>query len=1301
MNFKLKLNSPLLFPTVGVDSRYFDTQLPPADLICVDIDTRSIYLSETKRYLDIRLVPKKAYKNLRKTLELITQKLHMTRLDLKKEQPSISFSQLSKKLEAQFGVEIQEAFLQFMTFILKDFRTYLMPIKKQPSIGSTDPSSLFDFKEFIASKEKAYHQFYTLMVGTQMFTRFIEERTFFSDKYTSLAFFDECLNKIESTENADFSTFQLIEMDDRDKNDRTVFISDPESLVNLADYGQAYTYSKFGPFNHELFLKEPILSHFDNYRKASVESRSFENIGAANHRSSSNLNLHNSTSSPMMKRTKHEVRSAQRVAKRLAESPLTWSKCLISYCFSIWFVHLHSYVRANQQLSLKAKLKIAFNVLLRMQSLDLHPLDEVCYRILMLLSGVYSQPVLAVKILHEMKKNNVTANAITYCYYSKAVLESDWKTSDDATDENLHWKKLRNLIDCVAELRRSGQRFAKRRLKEGNNLLNYELTSTANSSAHSTNHDLSTLSTLDKHDSLFNRQNSKTGSSFREKRLSKNRSMFNEEMNQRSSIVKCNSMNQFGNHELIGHSPEAGLLINSQVYQSHSNQKKLFDRRRHKSEEHASNQSAFNLSKIKEELSNLSSNLSASNALISGRNMPRSKSLSIYRHGAVNSSLHCDLLSYKTIFEQHTRTPSTASSQVSNPVNESSNDLNHQRGPKEQRRPSDEQIHKNLQSMDSLDSESSTFSPLNAIKNINPFFSSTIRSSFRFTKDFAKNQLAKNSLFKTSLSKQSSVSGGESQVTDKKLRDSLPENGLSTESLENKPESAEIKCNMTRSSTLPLSISGSTASNESETSKQSNSSIENESAGDRSEMTKSHSSTDFNSIWSSKFNTTFKLASSTVSSTVSRLSEFKSNLSASSNHGSPSKSSATTAGTAAQAQTSSTNNSALFTNLSQNTSALFTNIATMVAEKLPTNMPISEYYDYYMASGDWTDGGDQQAAKQQTETFSSDKFFETLNQQYRQNKDPETGETIILKIEITSCTKCDNCLAILYDEEIMGEWSPDDSNLNTTCRYCEKLIVPKLTIRVKRNTKFNATKSEEQNNLIDLENSEKPSEADAQPADDESFEDYTKFSVAYLSPIVLRKELENVVDNEGDFCLTNPQFTVDHNIIYWNLVWYFKRTRLPTHLSGLYLTQFLKEKYGDDLAGVENGSSLDFRNVAVKCLWDNEDLFTDLPKPLYYYWRKSYNENEEESRLVSALVTDKRINDNRLIFRILLKYIYEDDLISAIRIFIHKRKTSKTSPKYIYSIYRDLLYLLFAAVEDKKAIDHSEFYLKVFKNFSN
>lgn len=32
---------------------------------------------------------------------------------------------------------------------------------------------------------------------------------------------------------------------------------------------------------------------------------------------------------------------------------------------------------------------------------------------------------------------------------------------------------------------------------------------------------------------------------------------------------------------------------------------------------------------------------------------------------------------------------------------------------------------------------------------------------------------------------------------------------------------------------------------------------------------------------------------------------------------------------------------------------------------------------------------------------------------------------------LTSCTRCHNCTALLYDEEIMAGWRPDDSNLNT------------------------------------------------------------------------------------------------------------------------------------------------------------------------------------------------------------------------------------------------------------------------------
>lgn len=48
---------------------------------------------------------------------------------------------------------------------------------------------------------------------------------------------------------------------------------------------------------------------------------------------------------------------------------------------------------------------------------------QVCYRVLMQLCGQYGQPVLAVRVLFEMKKAGVHPNAITYGYYNKVQSE--------------------------------------------------------------------------------------------------------------------------------------------------------------------------------------------------------------------------------------------------------------------------------------------------------------------------------------------------------------------------------------------------------------------------------------------------------------------------------------------------------------------------------------------------------------------------------------------------------------------------------------------------------------------------------------------------------------------------------------------------------------------------------------------------------------------------------------------------------------------------------------------------------------
>ncbi len=61
-------------------------------------------------------------------------------------------------------------------------------------------------------------------------------------------------------------------------------------------------------------------------------------------------------------------------------------------------------------------------------------------------------------------------------------------------------------------------------------------------------------------------------------------------------------------------------------------------------------------------------------------------------------------------------------------------------------------------------------------------------------------------------------------------------------------------------------------------------------------------------------------------------------------------------------------------------------------------------------------------------------------------------------------------------------------------------------------------------------------------------------TVPYLSPLVLWKELESLLVNEGDQAISSSSVVDQHPIIFWNLVWYFRRLELPSNLSALILT---------------------------------------------------------------------------------------------------------------------------------------------------
>ncbi|XP_019410346.1 PREDICTED: DENN domain-containing protein 4C isoform X4 [Crocodylus porosus] len=424
------LSAPVPF-IVGVDSRYFDLYDPPQDVVCVDLDTNMVYISDDKKSTNWKQLPKKPCKILLSTLK----KLHPQLASVHRKTQEGSAVEMTP-IEADFSwqkkmteleMEIQEAFLRFMASVLKGYRPFLKPITQAPSNKATAADSLFDHQGFLKSRDRAYTKFYALLTKTQIFSRFIEECSFVSDKDTGLAFFDDCTEKVDVDSAEDT---RLIELDESQKSEHTVFIMPPEPPPEDGqDRAPKYSYKNFPKLDLKIFDRPQELKLSFNRHPA---GGSISNSPAL-----------------MAKRTKQEIKTAHKLAKRYYTNPPQWAKCLFSHCYSLWFICLPAYVRVAH-LKVKA-LQQAYDVLIKMRKTDVEPLDEVCYRVVMQLCGFWGHPVQAVRVLFEMKNAGIQPNAITYGYYNKAVLESPWPSSNRSGI--FLWTKVRNVVRGVARFR--------------------------------------------------------------------------------------------------------------------------------------------------------------------------------------------------------------------------------------------------------------------------------------------------------------------------------------------------------------------------------------------------------------------------------------------------------------------------------------------------------------------------------------------------------------------------------------------------------------------------------------------------------------------------------------------------------------------------------------------------------------------------------------------------------------------------------------------------------------------------------
>ena len=1099
------LNAPLPF-LVGVDSRYFDHFEPPIDVASIDLDTNSIYLSENKRLLNPKLMPKKPTRTLKNTLEKLFERLIRPMAvtngnSTQKSKNNVFTDSLrNRKNERIIELEIQEAFIRFMASILRSFRLYLLPITRAPTVGATDPSSLFDIQGFLKSRDKTYHKFYSLLMKTQMFTRFIEERSFVSDKNISLAFFDECSEKLEAMgDYVDSSpSLRLLDFGDYIHSDQTAFIPPPEP-INPED---EFSYQEFGPLEPNLFHKNPTFATLSRIGSIFNESE----IGLSENSSIA-------PSSPISKRTKQEIRTAHKVARKHSESPMSWAKCLLSYSYSLWFIHLPAFVRANASQKPKP-MSVAFEVLLRMQSLRFHPSDEVCYRVMMLLCGIYSEPVLAVKVLFEMKANNVTPNAITYGYYNKAVLESKWPTGD--TTATLMWNKLRNVIAGVAQFRHNSRI---RSSQMNQNLPETEIPVKTDSIRSSGPSDCGYATTSESFSSetipTFNRivKELKESDSFRERTR---------------SIVRKSTSNLNCVHDFDS---AAGLLMTTDMskFSAKYDCDQSFIKRRHKSAEIQVNQNKDSKMNLE---SNLISSLSPSSPkpylrsysfgndaqiiqkLKSGplielrqqlqQNVPRFKkpftdnendsNKNEFYNKTIGGLSRCaedpeedidEIDGEKQVLQEWHKnlnecivSDKSEDDKIDETSNYKSSDLSlASKTTNKSSETTETNSNKSTEKVNEIPKNAfknseviSSFSPLKeAIMNMELFnpdgkVASTLRSSFRMASRFTKSSTP----VKPSMTRSSTFHESNHSTSEKALNKigSL----FRRDSQKSSTDSGTPLKSLSRSATLPQvspshRIDENTEQKENELPK--SESIENKLTESQEELTIEGQNSRDNSLLNLSSQWTNKLAAnkhseyvystikSAANNVANRFSGLKSSLaqSTSSASNSPSK------------LMNTSNTSAVMTGMATGTANLISQWASIVADKFPSNFMLedddcSSNNSFDMRRNSFASEDDMSERSREGSlgrnfagfgiNSNTSPLFDTLEKHYSSQLEPTLSSTkVVLEIVMTSCSRCYTCYALLYDEEIMEGWTPDDSNLNTNCSFCSSKFVPLLTIKIK------------------------------------------------------------------------------------------------------------------------------------------------------------------------------------------------------------------------------------------------------------
>uniref|UniRef100_A0A8C7HTV1 DENN domain-containing protein 4C n=1 Tax=Oncorhynchus kisutch TaxID=8019 RepID=A0A8C7HTV1_ONCKI len=1331
------LNAPFPF-IVGVDSRYFDLYDPPPDVVY------PYTLKEHFPHFDMWIcLHTLSYKypvwwlfSVRRTAQE----------GLAVEMTPIEADFTWHKKMTSLEMEIQEALLRFMANILKGYRSYLKPITQAPSEKATSADSLYDLQGFLRSRERTHQKFYSQLTKTQIFIRFIEECTFVSDKDTGLAFFDDCIEKVSIDKNqasgirvgASEDT-KLMELDESQKSEHTVFVMPPEPPATEEGLTQDLSFPRL------------CMDLFDRPREVIPALRS----------STPGASL---SSSPALlaKRTKQEIKLAYKMAKRFYSNPPLWAKCLFSHCYSLWFICLPVGVRLAQSKSWA--MQQAYNVLLKMRTSEVEVLDEVCYRVVMQLCGVYGQPVMAVRVLVEMKKAGVHPNAITYGYYNKAVLEGPWPSRNRSG--LFMWAKVRNVARALSQFKQAVRCPNTETDSDGDRLSHGSADSS--SEANGEDHTLFARSliiadTADNHCSGGVQSDQGYGSKDELHQdlvdLAQSAALviavdqcsksavytFDICMPMCSSLPTAPgklfslrsqsediSLPVEGRSAAPGGSGVAGPAVQVQRQKAFSERSCSF-----------SAESRAGMLMEKHGVDHIVSRMGADARILAaalsggGTTPPPSKPLP-----SAAKALFKDL----ELESEEGRCPTLGK-------------LSEEEGPATDPTPLEEGLGKEEKRMKGDRKEAGGEDEMGLkLEEEDEERDSGGRGSISLpTLEIKEVQVGADplSLLVSEHEELASVTSQElpqslpamvsRNLADEiemymSLRSPLGPKSCSMELHQEgqggdpSPDAAPVKQPQERRSSLPVPpVKHPGGSSGDTTPKRSPAAVtRSKTFAVKASRSPASSRGVVASPRSSPLTALVRSSQSgSLGSVINSISGMKMDTLLSGPKIDVLKSGMKQAGNLASKVWGAVASAYSYSD----------DECVVIVYSLSVCVCVCIYIYIYIdvTPGRPGRGPDSERSDQGSHHTSSSSIYQNC----------------ALEVLMSSCSQCRSCECLVYDEEIMAGWTADDSNLNTTCPFCRTAFLPLLHVEfhdLRTTTAFylnpsasgdsihstsqqaTATGSTENKvgaamdtptpGLISFPESEDPGEAPASQTATHKRSVHKKWkrgasltrsnsvggplqslvaqrepghsvsttslpcsltemvsdglgqkrpnpmpvSVPYLSPLVLRKELETLLENEGDQVIYTHKFLSQHPIIFWNLVFYFQRLDLPSYLPGLILTS---EHCNNGVQLHQTSLSQDSKQVYVQLLWDNINLHQEPGDPLYQSWRTLM---EKKGTLAP---TDYQ--ETRTLLNSIVRSIQTNDVYGPINLLLREVKRNP-EVKRQRGIYREILFLALVAL---------------------